>query len=149
MMTTCGIINEVENAGRFSLSIYNSPPRRPAFSTNKGTNWWAVIFGDTMTTHKCSTCGMEKSISEFYKRKDGRPIYQCSECERKSVLSRSFPPKMDGTPLEKWFKSLCIDHNHVTGKVRGILCKSCNLLIGNAKDNVDILKSAIVYLTSV
>lgn len=41
---------------------------------------------------------------------------------------------------------LQIDHCHKTKKVRGILCSSCNLLLGQAKDKVDILKKAIVYL---
>jgi hypothetical protein len=39
-----------------------------------------------------------------------------------------------------------IDHCHKTGKVRGLLCRNCNLLLGNAKDNIDILKSAQIYL---
>ena len=43
---------------------------------------------------------------------------------------------------------LYIDHDHVTGKVRGLLCHSCNLILGHAKDKVDILNSAIDYLTS-
>lgn len=41
-----------------------------------------------------------------------------------------------------------IDHNHSTGKVRGILCGPCNLGIGHLKDNPDILKSAATYLES-
>ena len=39
-----------------------------------------------------------------------------------------------------------IDHNHETGKVRGILCKDCNLMLGYAKDDVKILGNAIKYL---
>jgi hypothetical protein len=41
---------------------------------------------------------------------------------------------------------LHIDHDHVTGKVRGLLCKNCNQLIGNAKDNINILENSIKYL---
>ncbi|MGD9724368.1 MAG: endonuclease VII domain-containing protein [Pirellulales bacterium] len=38
------------------------------------------------------------------------------------------------------------DHDHRTGEVRGILCRACNHLIGNAKDDPAILVSAITYL---
>lgn len=40
----------------------------------------------------------------------------------------------------------CLDHNHITGEVRGILCQDCNALLGYAKDNIDILKKSIIYL---
>ena len=39
-----------------------------------------------------------------------------------------------------------IDHNHQTGKVRGLLCNNCNLALGNFQDNIEILKAAIKYL---
>jgi DNA-directed RNA polymerase subunit RPC12/RpoP len=39
-----------------------------------------------------------------------------------------------------------IDHDHVTGKTRGILCSTCNHLLGNAADSVGILESAVKYL---
>ncbi len=39
-----------------------------------------------------------------------------------------------------------IDHNHKTGKVRGILCNNCNILIGLSKDNPYVLINAIRYL---
>lgn len=39
-----------------------------------------------------------------------------------------------------------IDHNHITGKIRALLCPNCNNLLGACKDNIDILKSAIIYL---
>ncbi len=39
-----------------------------------------------------------------------------------------------------------IDHNHITGKVRGLLCRSCNYLIGNSKESTTTLLSAVKYL---
>jgi len=41
---------------------------------------------------------------------------------------------------------LSIDHDHVTGKVRGLLCNSCNTAIGLFKDDLGILASAFEYL---
>lgn len=43
-------------------------------------------------------------------------------------------------------KSWCIDHDHDTEAVRGLLCSLCNTGIGNLRDDPDILKSAVSYL---
>lgn len=43
-------------------------------------------------------------------------------------------------------KSWCLDHDHETGKARGILCAACNIGLGMFKDNLDILDSAMNYL---
>jgi len=51
-----------------------------------------------------------------------------------------------GVHQSKLNKRLCIDHDHSTGKIRGLLCNHCNFVIGHAHDNPDILMSAIVYL---
>lgn len=40
-----------------------------------------------------------------------------------------------------------VDHDHVTGKIRGLLCNRCNRLLSNAVDSVEILRSAQDYLT--
>ena len=39
-----------------------------------------------------------------------------------------------------------IDHDHETGQARGLLCRRCNVGIGNLDDNVDRLKAAVRYL---
>jgi hypothetical protein len=41
---------------------------------------------------------------------------------------------------------LVVDHCHSSGKVRGMLCQKCNLMLGNANDLVDTLERAIIYL---
>ena len=39
-----------------------------------------------------------------------------------------------------------VDHDHLTGAVRGVLCSCCNQALGNARDRIDILRAAIDYL---
>lgn len=46
----------------------------------------------------------------------------------------------------KEIKALHVDHCHKTGKVRGLLCISCNGGLGMFKDNTKSLQSAIEYL---
>lgn len=49
------------------------------------------------------------------------------------------PPHSDG-------RSLHIDHDHKTGKVRGLLCTSCNLFLGKIHESVEILQIMITYI---
>lgn len=44
--------------------------------------------------------------------------------------------------------SLAVDHNHSTGKVRGLLCVKCNSILGLANDNIELLQKSIDYLKS-
>lgn len=60
------------------------------------------------------------------KKQDGL----CAICE--SVNS-------DGTRLP-------IDHNHNTGKIRALLCRACNALIGHAREKILILYKAADYI---
>ncbi len=41
---------------------------------------------------------------------------------------------------------LSIDHDHITGKVRGLLCRRCNAGLGAFSDKIEELKLAIKYL---
>lgn len=43
-------------------------------------------------------------------------------------------------------KRLAIDHCHVTGYIRGLLCSNCNTSLGGFKDSIEYLKEAINYL---
>lgn len=45
-------------------------------------------------------------------------------------------------------KRLFVDHCHTTDKIRGLLCSTCNHGLGQFKDSVEVLQSAIDYLKS-
>lgn len=67
-----------------------------------------------------------KDYRTLLKAQDGR----CAICRRMPERARR----------------LAIDHCHKTDKIRGLLCRLCNLVLGNAKDSAKILASAITYL---
>ena len=48
------------------------------------------------------------------------------------------------TPSGK--KGWHVDHCHKTGKVRGILCNNCNVVLGHARDEIATLQLAVAYL---
>lgn len=44
--------------------------------------------------------------------------------------------------------SLKVDHEHASGKIRGVLCHGCNVAIGHMRDDPDRLRAAARYLES-
>lgn len=121
----------------------------------------------------CSRCRRYKLCSEFYTRvMDGItcPSTYCKICSAEDGHSRKDKNYLVhiynkyGVNAEQYYemvdrqKGLCLicgikpdkclhlDHCHSTGKVRGLLCMSCNHGIGNLRDDISVLENAIRYL---
>jgi hypothetical protein len=49
-------------------------------------------------------------------------------------------------PNPEDYHGFCVDHDHVTGQVRGLLCHNCNAGLGHFYDNISYLLSAASYI---
>lgn len=127
-------------------------------------------------TQVCSRCGNWKPADQFAPsaQRNGRQCRACRaevsrdnytpEKRRRSNLKFKFnisPEDYDemlceqnnrcaicGTdePGRSGVEFFHVDHDHETGRVRGLLCQGCNTGIGNLKEDIFVLESAIVYL---
>lgn len=75
------------------------------------------------------------NYEEIYSNQEGK----CAICNTDGVL-RAKASKSD--------MPLVVDHDHITGKVRGLLCHTCNTALGQFKDSKELLNIASEYLDS-
>lgn len=121
----------------------------------------------------CPGCGSSKPLDDFCKNRstgDGLAAY-CKSCHnernratrarsggsRNSHLIRRY--QLSAEEVEKMIAAqggLCascredpatqVDHDHETGKVRGVLCDGCNGGIALFDEDIDLLRRAYLYL---
>lgn len=126
--------------------------------------------------YPCKMCRVYKLPSEFTLRKDGLPRTYCKDCvrirnqnrvaadpgyllrRRYLITQEEFDQLLASQDnkcaicfdklLPKGLRasSITVDHEHGTTKVRGLLCRNCNVGLGHFKDDPIRLANAIRYL---
>lgn len=114
----------------------------------------------------CSRCG---AVGDFHKFSKICGYFICQDCVKISRRRTKFKAlhkkygltESDYQEMVRAQASACkicgavpqrglfIDHDHKTGKVRGLLCSTCNLGLGSFKDDPKVLRSAITYLMEI
>lgn len=72
--------------------------------------------------------------------------YEITELEYEFILQKQNGKCAICNGVSANGKSLCVDHDHENGNIRGLLCIKCNTGIGLLRDSKDIMKKAIAYL---
>lgn len=119
----------------------------------------------------CKKCNETKSTTSFYKNRSKKfGISQwCKDChkadkiaiakaDRKYRIKKFYGLKeedinallrsQNGLCLicRDYLTNPCVDHDHKTGKIRGLLCSVCNRVLGLLHDDITLLQNAISYL---
>ena len=94
----------------------------------------------------CYTCSLESSRTWHRANPQvfQRSKYQITQRELDSLDQSQ--AHACATCLEPFTQTYHVDHDHATGKVRGLLCKRCNWALGHALDNPATLRRMADYL---
>lgn len=116
----------------------------------------------------CTACDTTKSREGYHARKGTTSGYNQSVSSYKANLKRKWGMSISDFDLlydktggicpicsaymhkppskEHRATTACVDHCHITGKIRGVICRTCNLGLGYFKDDPESLKLASAYL---
>jgi hypothetical protein len=100
-------------------------------------------YNERIANNQCPLCGKEPVDNKRF----------CQECLYKETASDFGISIEEVARLRKLPCEVCgetertvLDHDHVTGATRGILCNGCNAALGFVKENTKTLQSLISYI---
>lgn len=126
----CSVCKEVKPSYEFHQQAYSCKPCANARSRAHHAK------------HKHKPEYLTKRLDSYYKRQ-----YKLTFEERLTLIkAQDYKCAICGTTLLDRGTHTHTDHDHDTGKVRGILCTNCNRGLGHFQDNEEFLMAAIKYL---
>lgn len=102
----------------------------------KGTQNWYHANPEKAKSQRLKQYGLDLDGYNALRKKQNYCCVVCNKHENDVSQGRAKTPAT----------ALHVDHDHVTGKVRGLLCTNCNTILGKCYDNVKILEQAVNYL---
>lgn len=116
-----------------------------------------------MVTHRCAACEKDKPVRAFGMQANGRPRNQCLRCrhlkEKYAFSDQEYDElfkKQEGRCAicrraagDTRYTMLYVDHDHRTGKIRGLLCTHCNTGLCKLGDTEVRLRWALDYLKGI
>mgnify|MGYP001571359855 CR=1 FL=1 len=126
----CKVVQDVTNFYR-SNKLYYQKECKSCTRIRKG-KWHKTVQGKLSTANTKLKQRFGLSL-EIYERMYATQAGKCLIC---------------GVTESYLGHRLAVDHCHITGQIRGLLCKACNIGIGVFNDNIQSLEAAIVYLRS-
>ena len=87
---------------------------------------------DVVKLHNWKRCGIVDFTIENYRELFIKQEGKCATCK---------------THRDDLKEDLSADHNHKTGKIRKLLCRRCNRVLGLVDDDVELLEEMIQYLS--
>ena len=119
--------------------------------------------GLPVTRRPCQSCGRNRA-ERFFTGPRGRTCEDCRKAKRSAATHRRRVEVTYGLTAEQYDALLAhqggvcaicggerryrlnVDHDHATGLVRGLLCRRCNKLLRDVRDDRDLLYRAAAYL---
>lgn len=149
-MKYCSECNRVKDIDQFPLDVNRRDgrftyckPCSSALSAASEAKHWTTPEGRTFArqrnrARKLKTFGL--TLADYQQLLEDQHGV-CAICNQPETAAPAM--KYDDTT-----RPLAIDHDHTTGKVRGLLCHRCNVVLGLADDDPDRLETAARYLRS-
>jgi len=127
--------------------FYQNPYRDDGF-----THWWKFCMEEKAKTriwhnHRTVKCLKIKQIKQTktLNLKLSKHNLTLKEYNQK-LKEQNNKCAICGKHQDEFKKRLAIDHNHKTGDNRGLICHNCNLMLGLAYEDIQILQCGINYL---
>ena len=125
--TVCRVLDrngiDRKPSGRRKILDGRTRQQRHYATQRRDPKKWAVYIRRNFLSQLSSRYGIDRAT---YQKMEEDANGRCNICNREAKLH--------------------VDHCHQTGKVRGLLCRDCNLLLGYSKNSVETLTAASAYL---
>ena len=89
----------------------------------------------------------DRNKEKIYKSYDIKKRYSLTSTEYDAIYkSQNGCCAICGCIASTYIRGLCVDHNHKTGKVRGLLCAPCKAGLGMIKENIATAIAMVEYI---